>query len=289
MFNNKNNNIIILILILIFCFLYCIYEINNLKKNQCNNVENFTTIDAGLITTPAAHTINCKGHQHISTISGPLWLLPKENVIISKAWGGTGNLSVEGTITSNKIMITNEITRKYQVAGYYQIKAYGRGMELHYGWNMLWDGIHDGNSHLIASRLNVFEYTTTNRKGCVKYGTVLYNSNGFQGDNNWYPRKLIIFQGYCVRFFYWNVDSDSNDIFKTGEHQVYDWSVTLKKTYTQQVHLIFVSLIEEEDKDYIKLIDAAQVTCERLVNYDWQKDLFPITMPGHTQTFNNTV
>ena len=181
-------------------------------------------------------------------------------------------------------MITNEITRKYQVAGYYQIKAYGRGMELHYGWNMLWNN--DNNSHLVASRLNVFEYTKPNRKGCVNSS---YVGVGGLNDQNWCPIRFIIFKGYCVRFFYWNVESDSYDIFKTGEDQVYDWSVSSIKTYPLPVGLIFVSLIEEENEDYIKLIDAAKVTGERLCDYNWQTVLFPTTIPGHTHTFNHAV
>ena len=81
------------------------------------------------------------------------------------------------------------------------------------------------------------------------------------------------------------MDSDSNDIFNNGEDQEYDWSVTLKKNYTQPVYIIFVSLIEEESEDYITKIDTVKVTVERLVDYNWQKELFPITIPGHTKPF----
>ena len=129
-------------------------------------------------------------------------------------------------------------------------------------------------------RLQVFE--NIKRKGCVKPSLI---NNGSGTDNNWYPRKLIIFQGYCVRFFYLNVEADSNDIFNTGEDQAYDWCVALKKSYTQPVYIIFVSLIEEESEDYITKIDTVKVTVERLVDYNWQKELFPITIPGHTKPF----
>ena len=151
MFNGLNNNIIILIFFIILFNFYCIYEINNLKKNQCNRVENFTTQDDintavkkiyladveairllsnfaiqlsqggftipgavninGHITTAPGHIINSTGRQHISC-DETLYLLPKgpDGVVISKNWTSPGRLQVSGNIDCGGTITTSAIT-----------------------------------------------------------------------------------------------------------------------------------------------------------------------------------
>jgi len=53
----------------------------------------------GTISTPHGHTIHSDGRQHISG-GEILYLLPKTGVQIGKEWGGTGNLNVQGNLST---------------------------------------------------------------------------------------------------------------------------------------------------------------------------------------------
>jgi hypothetical protein len=61
----------------------------------------------GNINTPNGNILHSDGRQHLSA-EEILYLLPKKGVQIGKEWGGTGNLNVQGTVTTpTGIQITN--------------------------------------------------------------------------------------------------------------------------------------------------------------------------------------
>jgi hypothetical protein len=53
----------------------------------------------GTVTAPNGHTIHNDGRQHISA-GEQLYLLPKDGVSIGKEWGGTGDLRVQGNLST---------------------------------------------------------------------------------------------------------------------------------------------------------------------------------------------
>jgi hypothetical protein len=77
----------------------------------------------GNINTPNGNILHSDGRQHLSA-EEILYLLPKKGVQIGKEWGGTGNLNVQGTVTTpTGIQITNGdpgplIEKRYNLQNY---------------------------------------------------------------------------------------------------------------------------------------------------------------------------
>jgi len=175
------------------------------------------------------------------------------------------NLTVEGNIIENTQFL------KYRIAGYYHIKAYGYSTPIRYGWTLLW--LNTQNTHRVASRLFLYEYTS-GRKGTV------HNSNRSMvdaTDQNWFPGKLIVFPGYCAKFYYWTIDSTDQDFFRSG---IYDWTTGAHRgSLNQCVHAIFVTLDTEPVPGNLQL--------NILNDYDNNTDKYPIRIPGKTELIYN--
>jgi hypothetical protein len=82
------------------------------KDDQKNYIRGNTIIDGattinGQLDTPNGHTISCAGRQHIFGAEH-LFLLNKTGATVSKAWGGNGDLSVEGNLRTNVLQIGNK-------------------------------------------------------------------------------------------------------------------------------------------------------------------------------------
>ena len=86
----------------------------NVKRNLA--VSGITRINGDLrMTNRKASTIDSAGRLHVAP-SEKLYLLPKKGVHVSKAWGGTGNLDVEGN-TALKGDLNMENGRKIRSKG----------------------------------------------------------------------------------------------------------------------------------------------------------------------------
>jgi len=87
------------------------YLNGNIALNGNTTLDGKMRINAN-ITTPNGHTIGNEGRQHISA-GEILYLLPKNGVSIGKEWGGTGDLRVQGQISTPDIRAGPNTTGKY--------------------------------------------------------------------------------------------------------------------------------------------------------------------------------
>jgi hypothetical protein len=83
------------------------------------NVNGTTTLN-GQMTTPNGHVITCTGRQHIHGAEH-LYLLNRTGVTVSKAWGGNGNITVEGQLCIGDVCITKEDLLKLKLTNSQQI------------------------------------------------------------------------------------------------------------------------------------------------------------------------
>ena len=147
----------------------------------------------------------------------------------------TGDVNINDNLTVNKNLIRmNPIYRKHDIAGYYQIRAYGYKIPIYYGFNMLWA------DHNYKERLRqkykweeyMFSYTNLD----------LRQSN--DGDQNWVARYLVIFPGYKARMYSWGsnqMEDRDNKIYTSGEYPFSD--------NNKRLHSIFIALDEEKTLD----------------------------------------
>jgi len=160
--------------------------------------------------------------------------------------------------------------RKYMVAGYFKVKAYGYKVPLYYGWNILWK---NDQSDRIASRLMVYEYTNSRSINNVSNA---YIDTRDGGNNNWYPRGLVLFPGYYARLLYWDINSTNNDTFSSG---IYNWITPINN---KNVHLIHITLQEEGPSTHT-------FQCQNMSNYADNADVsltkYPTKMPGSNTDF----
>ena len=177
----------------------------------------------------------------------------------------SNNLSVGGNV------MFNTFYRKYMNAGVYQVKGYGRFTDLKYGWTILWE---DNNAFNISARLSLYE-KISGRNGFV---TVSPRDLRPGVDGNWHPHRLVVFPGYCVRFYYWDQPSIDNCKFNAG---YYDWlNNRFIATNNQCIHLIHVTLDSEGMSNFDDL------TCIKLSDYNLLTDRFPVKLPGKTRFVN---
>jgi len=152
--------------------------------------------------------------------------------------GGEGNggeviIDQEGSITLPGYLIRNNpIYRKHDVAGYFQIRAYGLKVPIYYGFNMFW------RDHNLKEALR-------NKNGWPEF---MINNVGIDmreahdGDQNWTARYLTVFPGYKVRLYSWggnNLDARDEPVRGVGEYPFPDTS--------KRIHAIYVALSEETD------------------------------------------
>ena len=211
MFNCSNNNIIILILILIFCILYCVYEINNLKKSLTNKVENFTTQDDINTAVKKIYLADVEAIRLLSNFAIQLsqggFTIPG-NLSISGHLNTTGNLSLtlgqfislgrntekggdyksctigSGIADSNALCILGEGpegSRITRIVDHLNIsKGLGTGSDAHIG----------GDLSVAGSLIRIGTGRGTNNEGCIHYNgsqiilTRQKPDGGWDWDNN---------------------------------------------------------------------------------------------------------
>jgi hypothetical protein len=176
-------------------------------------------------------------------------------------------MSTEADLTvGGNFRLSNPLYRNHMVAGYFHIKFQGRSTPLYYGWNMLWQ---DGDVRRIAARLMLYEFRS-GRKGAVHNSKIDMRAHN---DDNWRPRRLVVFPGYTARFYYYNQPSQEADKFPNAGD--YDWTNTRHKNNKgQNVHMINISLSEQG------VFPRDDLTCQLLANYGWDVGTFPIQSLG---------
>ena len=186
----------------------------------------------------------------------------------------SGNLNVAGTTTVGKLVISNPQTnfQRYMLAGAYQIKAYGRCVDLYCGWTILFSD-HNEQSHNVASRLSLYE-KTKGTNGFIRSSAKGMISND-ANDHNWTPHRLVVFPGYRVRFFMWNSECDLK--YNSG---YYDWVTDAYPNRQERVHLIYVTLDSDPD-------DIIKFKVSDLENYNWNTSVFPVKISGKDRNIND--
>ena len=161
-----------------------------------------------------------------------------ENSIEFHAYKPDGNweanpITIAGSnVTFNgNVIRTNPIYRKHDIAGYYQIRAYGWKVPIYYGFNMFWT---DHNyKEALRNKYGWPEYMFNNRNMDMR------QSN--DGDQNWTARFLTVFPGYKVRMYSWDGFLNARDepVRGAGEYPFGD--------NNKRIHGIYVALAEEGD------------------------------------------
>ena len=193
------------------------------------------------------------------------------NTIINGNVNMGGNFDLTGNLNMTGNLMLNTFYRKYMNAGIFQVKGHGRYTDLKYGWTIMWE---DGNAFNVSARLSLYE-KISGRNGFV---TVAGRDLRPGSDGNWHPHRLVVFPGYCVRFYYWDQPSTDNCKFNAG---YYDWvGGRFGASNNQCIHLIHVTL----DSEGISNFD--DLTCARLSDYGWSTNRFPVRLPGKNRTVN---
>ena len=155
---------------------------------------------------------------------------------------------------------------KYSQAGIYQVRGWGYMVPLYYGWTILFPNSWDGGAnitHNVATRLQLYE-KRSGRNGIVNNSICDMRQ---AEDDNWCPLKLVVFSGYCARFYYWDINSLPVDKFNSGH---YDWLDNSNRSDTRKtVHLIHVTLASEGISDFDTF------TGKNIYNYNWNTTVFP--------------
>jgi hypothetical protein len=243
-------------------------------------------------------SMDCNGN---ALVSGTLTTgtINNSGTLTTNGIVNTGNLSISGNL------LLNTFYMKYSQAGIYQIKAAGRMVPLYYGWTILFPA--STETHAIASRLQLYEISSM-RNGTVQNSIC---DTREWSDDNYRPLKLVVFPGYCVRFYYWTIESKNNmldptsinnvstntlsstqiisdsDAFNSGEYNWYN----VKHRTKEPVHLIHVTLASEgiSNFDRLKQINSDNfLTGKKLYDYNWETSTFPTKLPNNNINIDKT-